>query len=307
MFSRIPHWIWFEHFHSNGSVLDLLQELCWSSLSLEGKNGGSHRDSRLRVRKSSCKDFRDVPFLQFSQDVSTNCFGRGLQASIHVFGLDVNEVLRPQITTREASHQNNRPRISRKFAPAPSNLAWCSHTAWKLEWQLSAWSFKSLKFACREALQPCLFASSNMVLITLKNRWNIALLKLSKSSSQDTSYPITKLQTLDFKPEFSVTCCSFVGPDAYPKQNPKQLPTNVYSLQCVHLLTCSLSAFVAVQVERRWVEISSGKIISTCMWSSSEGPPTVIWARAKLRKFQDCRRKYDFFHAAEVVLVWSEH
>lgn len=143
----------------------------------------------------------------------------------------------------------------------------------------------------REALQPCLFASSNMVLITLKNRWNISLPKLSKSSSQDTSYPITKLQTLDFKPEFSVTCCSLVGPEAYPKQNPKQLPTNVYSLQCVHLLTCSLSAFVAVQAERRWVEISSGKIISTCMWSSSEGPPTVIWARAKLRKFQDCRRK----------------
>ena len=159
----------------------------------------------------------------------------------------------------------------------------------------------------REALQPCLFASSNMVLITLKNRWNIALLKPSKSSSQDTSYPITKLQTLDFKPEFSVTLWSFAGPEAYPKQNPKHLPTNVYSLQCVHLLTCSLSAFVAVQAERRWVEISSGKIISTCMWSSSEGPPTVIWARAKLRKFQDCRRKYDFFHAAEVVLVWSEH
>ncbi len=38
------------------------------------------------------------------------------------------------------SNQNNRLISKISCAPAPSNLAWCSHTAWKLEWQLSAWN-----------------------------------------------------------------------------------------------------------------------------------------------------------------------
>ena len=132
----------------------------------------------------------------------------GLQAGIHVLGLDVNEVLSARFTAQKPDGQHQ--------SPALSSLAWCSHTSWKRWRQFSAClkASKGMILSLQRGsinLPSRLSSFSNMVLITSEMAQTQILTEMSwtlESWRQEASYPMTKLQTFDFKPQSVLRNCT---------------------------------------------------------------------------------------------------